>query len=49
MKLDNRTKKVAVSGVEIGGKTDEYLREYLMVSIALPIDESFPSLAVKVR
>lgn len=33
--LDNRTKKVAVSGVEFDAKKDEALRQYLLVSFPL--------------
>lgn len=35
--LDNRTKKVAVSGVEFDDKKDEALRQYLLVSVLLTI------------
>lgn len=37
--LDNRTKKVAVSGVEFDAKKDEALRQYLLVGILEPTFE----------
>ena len=40
-RLDNRTKKVAVSGVEFGTERDEALRQHLFVSDVILLRESF--------
>lgn len=41
-RLDNRPKRIAVSGVEAGTPQDEALRHHLLVSLAPPRPVSFP-------